>query len=156
MVWSCLWELSYRCAADSPRLVITNMATRVLLSCACTMTSCLGLEILLGNGCSNNMHFLIFAIYTRWFKYDRDYLCVNCKQSVPVIFEPPCVCVCVCVYIYIYIYMGKGWKIILYVHLCVCVCSHESNSRQRLLSFLPSVLRTFVRAKCSAGIAQLQ
>jgi len=27
---------------------------------------------------------------TRWFKYDRDFLCVNCKQSVPVIFEPPC------------------------------------------------------------------
>jgi len=27
---------------------------------------------------------------TRWFKYDRDYLCVNKPQSVPVIFEPPC------------------------------------------------------------------
>jgi hypothetical protein len=25
---------------------------------------------------------------TRWFKYDRDYLCVNKSQSVPVIFEP--------------------------------------------------------------------
>jgi hypothetical protein len=46
---------------------------------------------------------------TRWFKYDRDYLCVNKSQFVPVIFEPPCrchfktachsaapVCVCVC------------------------------------------------------------
>jgi hypothetical protein len=30
------------------------------------------------------------CIYTRWFKYDRDYLCVNKPQSVPVIFEPPC------------------------------------------------------------------
>jgi hypothetical protein len=29
-------------------------------------------------------------IYTRWFKYDRDYLCVNKSQFVPVIFEPPC------------------------------------------------------------------
>jgi hypothetical protein len=29
-------------------------------------------------------------VYTRWFKYDRDYLCVNKSQSVPVIFEPPC------------------------------------------------------------------
>ena len=28
---------------------------------------------------------------TRWFKYDRDYLCVNKSQIVPVIFEPPCI-----------------------------------------------------------------
>jgi hypothetical protein len=28
--------------------------------------------------------------YTRWFKYDRDYLCVNKSLFVPVIFEPPC------------------------------------------------------------------
>jgi hypothetical protein len=28
--------------------------------------------------------------YTRWFKFDRDYLCVNKSQFVPVIFEPPC------------------------------------------------------------------
>jgi hypothetical protein len=27
---------------------------------------------------------------TRWFKYDRDWLCVNKSQFVPVIFEPPC------------------------------------------------------------------
>jgi hypothetical protein len=27
---------------------------------------------------------------TRWFKYDREYLCVNKSQFVPVIFEPPC------------------------------------------------------------------
>jgi hypothetical protein len=26
---------------------------------------------------------------TRWFKYDRDYLCINKSQFVPVIFEPP-------------------------------------------------------------------
>ena len=31
------------------------------------------------------------ATYTRWFKYDRDYLCVNKSQFVPVIFEPPCI-----------------------------------------------------------------
>jgi hypothetical protein len=29
------------------------------------------------------------ALITRWFKYDRDYLCVNKSQFVPVIFEPP-------------------------------------------------------------------
>jgi hypothetical protein len=28
---------------------------------------------------------------TRWFKYDRDYLCVNKSHFVPVIFEPPCI-----------------------------------------------------------------
>jgi hypothetical protein len=27
----------------------------------------------------------------RWFKYDRDWLCVNKSQFVPVIFEPPCI-----------------------------------------------------------------
>jgi hypothetical protein len=28
---------------------------------------------------------------TRWFKYDRDWLCVNKSQFVPVIFESPCI-----------------------------------------------------------------
>jgi hypothetical protein len=28
---------------------------------------------------------------TRWFKYDRDDLCVNKSQFVPVMFEPPCI-----------------------------------------------------------------
>ena len=28
---------------------------------------------------------------TRRFKYDRDYLCVNNSQFVPIIFEPPCI-----------------------------------------------------------------
>ena len=32
-----------------------------------------------------------FKSYTRWFKYDRDWLCVNKSQFVPVIFEPPCI-----------------------------------------------------------------
>jgi hypothetical protein len=27
---------------------------------------------------------------TRWVKYDRDWLCVNKSQFVPVILEPPC------------------------------------------------------------------
>jgi hypothetical protein len=27
---------------------------------------------------------------TRWFKYDRDWLCVNKSQFVPVIFETHC------------------------------------------------------------------
>jgi hypothetical protein len=31
-------------------------------------------------------------IHTRWFKYDRDDLCVNKSQFVPVISELPCTC----------------------------------------------------------------
>ena len=30
-------------------------------------------------------------VLTRWFKYDRDYLCVNLATSVLVKFEPPCI-----------------------------------------------------------------
>jgi len=30
-------------------------------------------------------------VRTRWFKYNRDYLCVNLATSVPIIFEPPCI-----------------------------------------------------------------
>jgi hypothetical protein len=33
----------------------------------------------------------LFSVHTRWFKYDRDWLCVNKSQFVPVIFEPPCI-----------------------------------------------------------------
>jgi hypothetical protein len=33
---------------------------------------------------------VIKTAYTRWFEYDRDDLCVNKSQFVPVIFEPPC------------------------------------------------------------------
>jgi hypothetical protein len=33
----------------------------------------------------------LYGSCTRWFKYDRDYLCVNKSQFVPVIFEPPCI-----------------------------------------------------------------
>jgi hypothetical protein len=43
---------------------------------------------------SHGSHEVRRQIYTRWFKYDRDYLCVNKSQFVPVIFEPPCIRVC--------------------------------------------------------------
>jgi hypothetical protein len=33
----------------------------------------------------------IHVFHTRWFKYDRDKLWLIYTQSVPVIFEPPCV-----------------------------------------------------------------
>jgi hypothetical protein len=37
-----------------------------------------------------NCHLRDRILATRWFKYDRHYLCVNKSQFVPVIFEPPC------------------------------------------------------------------
>jgi hypothetical protein len=36
--------------------------------------------------------FVNVEVYTRWFRYDQDDLCVNKSQFVPVIFEPPCIC----------------------------------------------------------------
>ena len=96
---------------------------------------------------------------TRWFKYDRDYLCVNKSQFVPVIFEPPCtmyvkrnfearscnhccnrkavrktycVCVCVCV-------SGGGggvWERI-GVRVCLracCLTQHAKRMRRIILS----------------------
>jgi hypothetical protein len=36
---------------------------------------------------------MVISRDTRWFKYDRDYLCVNKSQFVPLIFEPPCISV---------------------------------------------------------------
>jgi hypothetical protein len=36
--------------------------------------------------------FQVMVYYgTRWFKCDRDDLCVNKSQFFPVIFEPPCI-----------------------------------------------------------------
>jgi hypothetical protein len=40
------------------------------------------------------LHYLSYKrrfLYTRWFKYDRDDLCVNKSQFFPVIFELPCI-----------------------------------------------------------------
>ena len=45
--------------------------------------------------CLSEINFLAYnfltKLTTKWFKYDRDYLCVNLATSVPVIFEPPCI-----------------------------------------------------------------
>jgi len=47
-------------------------------------------NILKNLGCSS--HFVgNVSFYTRWFKYDREYLCVNKQFTVRVIFEPPCI-----------------------------------------------------------------
>jgi hypothetical protein len=47
-----------------------------------------------------------FIQYTRWFKYDRDYLYINKSQFVPVIFEPPFIYLACCERINIEIYTG--------------------------------------------------
>ena len=45
-----------------------------------------------GSRCTDDVILAASARCTRWFKYDRDCLCVNRSQFVPVIFEPPCTC----------------------------------------------------------------
>jgi hypothetical protein len=50
----------------------------------------------------------IHILYTRWFKYDRDDLCVNKLQFVPVIFEQTLnmhILYTYLLYVYIYIYI---------------------------------------------------
>jgi hypothetical protein len=42
--------------------------------------------------CVITFEFLKTIVFTRWFKYDWDDLCVNKSQFFPVIFEPPCIC----------------------------------------------------------------
>ena len=52
-------------------------------------------DIINQNISSEKVHFVgLYCIITRWFKYERDYLCVNKPVTVPVIFEPPCILQC--------------------------------------------------------------
>jgi hypothetical protein len=76
--------------------------------------------------------------HTRWFKYDRDYLCVNKSQFVPVIFEPPCTLTynfpCLCVGNFTWNLFRHFIQTLLPIHVCerereteterecVCVC----------------------------------
>jgi hypothetical protein len=48
-------------------------------------------EVSVGCECGRSIQVTGQAPHTRWFKYDRDYLCVNKSQFIPVIFEPPCI-----------------------------------------------------------------
>jgi hypothetical protein len=74
-----------------PNLVTLTKQMRSVQQCRCRIdtqhwaVSCTRTQNLL---LSLNCHQL-YTI-TRWFKYDRDYLCVNKSQFVLVIFEPPC------------------------------------------------------------------
>ena len=60
---------------------------------------------------------------TRWFKYDRDDLCVNKSQFVPVIFEPPCITTCAFVqgviFINIFSTIQTSWGIFTCVFPCI-------------------------------------
>jgi hypothetical protein len=51
---------------------------------------------------------------TRWFKYDRDYLCVNKSQFVPVIFEPPCITE--------YVQRNVIWYFLIVVNFGIILC----------------------------------
>ena len=57
-------------------------------------------------------------IYTRWFKYDRDDLCVNKSQFVPVIFKPPCTNI---IYINVTQNTVVVQKFLVFDNMCVCL-----------------------------------
>jgi hypothetical protein len=56
---------------------------RTVLFCVCTMLFCVRNVLF----CKEPFSY----VYTRWFKYDRDWFSLNQTESVPVIFEPPCI-----------------------------------------------------------------
>jgi hypothetical protein len=60
------------------RLAFNNLRNLVLATYVCISSKI-------------NFHAFMLSNDTRWFKYDRDDLCVNKSQFVPVIFEPPCI-----------------------------------------------------------------
>jgi hypothetical protein len=67
--------------------------------------------------------FKLVRAYTRWFKYDRDYLCVNKSQFVPVIFEPPCIYLFIILQFSDYIEEGYKKQIVVVKSSKVWVCS---------------------------------
>jgi hypothetical protein len=79
---------------------------------------------------------------TRWFKYDRDDLCVNKSQFVPVIFEPPCTSA-----------VNNAWisaSIPHYIVLALCLTRHGQNVLYSKSIFhiyiLSSVYRSYLAA----------
>jgi hypothetical protein len=56
---------------------------------------------------------------TRWFKYDRDWLCVNKSQFFPVILEPPCTYKVIFTPVHETTVAVESSKY--YIFLCVCV-----------------------------------
>jgi hypothetical protein len=78
---------------------------------------------------------------TRWFKYDRDCLCENKSQFVPVIFEPPCNC-----------FSGFVFSLVLkYEHINRCLRLHTSLGH--ILSHFPH--STFIYTFYSVSGSQL-
>jgi hypothetical protein len=62
---------------------------QLYFSCCATTTTTAAADVIAAKLFVTHSIILVFKI-ARWFKYDRDYLCVNKSQFVPVIFEPPC------------------------------------------------------------------
>jgi hypothetical protein len=81
--WSCICAFSLL-AVNYPRM-IGLLNVRPDVACDCVLFAQREWKIHVMS------HLLNYSANTRWFKYDRDYLCVNQSQFVPVIFEPPCI-----------------------------------------------------------------
>jgi hypothetical protein len=73
-IWGLLWPVQYNC----------DIPIRIATAYIYTFHAHFITVKLLANTHNTKTN-------TRWFKYDRDYLCVNKSQFVPVIFEPPCI-----------------------------------------------------------------
>jgi hypothetical protein len=60
-------------------------------------------------------------ICTRWFKYDRDYLCVNKSHFVPVIFEPLCILILYKPRFDTFLILKRfQWDVVINVHKSLC------------------------------------
>ena len=97
-----LWDENNYCIAgqDTDDTIIRRMRSACWLTTAAhTRTHTHSEYIILlpfhgNNGYANAPHYYVTC--TRWFKYDRDKVCLVYTQIVPVIFEPPCTLFALC------------------------------------------------------------
>jgi hypothetical protein len=64
-------------------------------------------------------------INTRWFKYDRDDLCLNRSQFVPVIFEPPCIIIWPVCRVEVFVggvCLAQGWELPIKLLCAFLIC----------------------------------
>jgi hypothetical protein len=78
----CVFRFSLRLLSERC-LILSSIQRGIVINVHRSSCSALSLcQVLIELKCSQ---------HTRWFKYDRDYLCVNKAHFVPVIFESPCI-----------------------------------------------------------------
>jgi Ca2+/Na+ antiporter len=100
-------------------------------------------------------------VCTRWFKYDRDYLCVNKPHKsrsylnhlvcmYVCIYVCMYVCMYVCVYIYIYMCVYVFIYVSIYVYVYIYVYTYQRFEGARNLQFSTFCLkaRQHVPSKC--------